>query len=74
MSFIEYLIDFFKRAGYLFGGLVLVPVGGYITTIGETPGTGIIPTSEPNTFSLIIGIIVIITGIAMVAYAWRSRK
>lgn len=72
MGFVEYLIDFFKRAGFFVIGLILLPIGGLITNVGSTK-TGIL-TSEPNTFFLIIGIIVAVTGIAMMGYAWRSRN
>ncbi len=71
MAFIEYLIDFFKRAGFFVLGLILLPAGALITSIGSTRGTGVLPTIEPNPISIIIGIIVIITGLAMMGYAWR---
>ena len=74
MGFVEYLIDFFKRTGYFILGMILLPVGGYITNIGSTPGVGALPTSEPNTIYLIAGVIVIITGIAMMGYALKSKN
>lgn len=74
MTFIEYLIDFFKRTGFFVVGLLLLPLGSGVASIGAKSGEGSIPTVEPNALFLIVGVIIIITGIAMMGYAWRSRK
>lgn len=43
------------------------------SSIGPTQGTGVLPTIEPNPISSIIAIIIFITGLAMIGYAWRKR-
>jgi ABC-type antimicrobial peptide transport system permease subunit len=73
MAFVEYLIDFFKRAGFFIVGLFVSLFGTVIVSVGASTGNGAMPTVEPNPFSLVIGVIVVIAGIAMMAYAWRSR-
>ena len=74
MTFVEYLIDSFKRAGFFIVGFMLLPIGSGVAFIGAKSGEGALPTLEPNAFSSIAGLIVIIIGFAMIGYAWRSRN
>ena len=74
MAFIKNLIGFFKRIGFFIFGIVLIPIGAFITYKGSTPETEMMSVSEPNPLFVFVGIIVIIIGLAMIAFALRSRK
>lgn len=75
MSFFEYLFHFVKGLGFAIGGFILLVMGAIIGNIGSTPvKKGYMTTTELNPISSIIGLIVIIIGIAMLGYAWKHKN
>lgn len=65
MSFIDFLIESFRRLGFLVSGLV-VAVFGFIIAIAGLSGSGVI-----FTIYLVIGLIIAFVGLAMIAYSRR---
>ena len=73
MSFKEYLFDKFSRIGIFVVGVLLLPIGGIIGSIGMTTTTKIGSLPEPNPIFAIIGIIIFISGFIVMGYAYDKK-
>jgi hypothetical protein len=72
MGFINFLGSFFVRVIFFIGGFIVFITGGAVMNIGSTVKSGFLAPAEINPFFGILGLIIVLVGIAMMIYAFKT--